>query len=364
LPPVQRVDSEGRHQPVFRPWPGEALDLKFDRPSAAKGASLTIDDIHYEATPGPRLVDATLRLELRTTTGGTQTIELPPGSVLKKLLVSGEQRPARLDGRKLAVSLRPGPQVLDIEFHRPGGLGTRFELPVVDVGRPFVNGAFSVVLPRERWLLLAGGPASGSVILFWGYVGVIVVVAFMLPRLRNSPLRGWEWLVLGLGLTQVSVLAALAVLGWLFLTKFRARYEPGSALRYNALQLIFVLLTLAAAAIVVTAAYRGLVLYPDMMVMGGAESRLNWYVDRSLSATPSAWIVSAPLFVFRALMIAWSLWAAWSFSRFMRAAYAAFTTGPIAMPFRLRRQPLTEPPGEPADRTTGAESPDKSTDQR
>jgi hypothetical protein len=160
------------------------------------------------------------------------------------------------------------------------------------------------------------------------------------------------------------VLAALAVLGWLFLTKFRARYEPGSALRYNALQLIFVLLTLAAAAIVVTAAYRGLVLYPDMMVMGGAESRLNWYVDRSLSATPSAWIVSAPLFVFRALMIAWSLWAAWSFSRFMRAAYAAFTTGPIAMPFRLRRQPLTEPPGEPADRTTGAESPDKSTDQR
>jgi hypothetical protein len=119
--------------------------------------------------------------------------------------------------------------------------------------------------------------------------------------------------------------------------------------------------TLAVAAIVVAAAYRGLVLPPDMMVTGGSEQHLKWYVDRAGPTTPTAWIVSAPMSVFRALMIAWSLWAAWSFTGWMRSAYAALTTGPVLMPIR-RARPFgvrtKDTVSEPADRIASIENKD------
>ena len=361
LPPVARMDAGGRYQPMFRPWPGEALDLGFMRPAAARGTSLTIDGVTVSLKPGPRLLDGDLHLEIRNSAGGTQKIELPPGAKLKRLRVDGEERAMRLEGRNLVVALRPGSQSLDIEFQRPGGLQARFQVPAIGLGREFVNGDLSVELPSERWLLLAGGPAWGSVILFWGYLGVIAVVSFMLTRVRGNPLKPWQWLLLGLGLTQVSVFGALGVAGWFFLTSFRSKHELRSPWLHNGFQLLFVVATLAVAAIVVTAAYCGLVLPPDMMVLGGSEQHLSWYVDRAGPMTPTAWIVSAPMFVFRGLMIAWSLWAAWSFTRWMRSAYAAFTTGRILMPLR-RTRPFDarsrDSVSEPADRTVHVENKD------
>jgi hypothetical protein len=359
LPPVARMDAEGRYQPLFRPWPGEALELGFVRPAAARGTSLTIDNVTVSLKPGPRLLDASLHLEIRNSAGGTQKIELPPGAKPKRLRVNGEERATHLEGRNLLVALRPGSEIVDIEFQRPGGLETRFQVPAVGLGREFVNGDLSVELPSERWLLLAGGPAWGSVILFWGYLGVIAVVSFMLTRVRGNPLKPWQWLLLGLGLSQVPLLGAVAVAGWFFLTSFRAKYEPRSPWLHAGFQLLLVGATLAVAAIIVTAAYRGLVLPPDMMVIGGSERHLSWYVDRAGPTTPTAWIVSAPMFVFRGLMIAWSLWAAWSFVRWMRSAYAAFTTAPVFMPLwrtRTFAASAKDSVSEPADRIENVKS--------
>jgi hypothetical protein len=43
----------------------------------------------------------------------------------------------------------------------------------------------------------------------------------------------------------------------------------------------------------------------------GGDELLRWYADRVEDATPSAWIVSVPASLWRALWVLWALWVAW-----------------------------------------------------
>src|SRR5439155_26234336 len=58
---------------------------------------------------------------------------------------------------------------------------------------PSVNVVVSTQLPPGRWILLAGGPAWGPAVLFWGYLAIVLLVALTLGRLPLSPLQPWEW---------------------------------------------------------------------------------------------------------------------------------------------------------------------------
>ena len=45
----------------------------------------------------------------------------------------------------------------------------------------------------------------GPTVLFWGLVVVLVLIARGLGRSRITPLRSWDWLLLGLGLSQAGI---------------------------------------------------------------------------------------------------------------------------------------------------------------
>lgn len=378
LAPVSHL-TEGRWEPRYRPFPGETLQISLPRPAASPGSSSTVDHVDYTVSPGTRLLDGKLALAIRSSTGGLQKLRLPEGAKLQQLRVDGAERAMRQVGRDVPIMLGTGDQRLEVDFQKPGGMSTHFRVPEISLGQPSVNVNVVVHMPSERWLLLAGGPSWGPAILFWGYLVVVVLVAIGLGRVQNSPLSTWQWLLLGLGMTQVSFAVPLIVAGWFFLLQYRRSLRIERPYFYNAVQVAVALSTLTVIILFGVTVYDGLVVRPDMQVAGAGSSneRLAWYADRASALLPAPWVLSVPLWIFRVLMLLWALWLAASVVRWLRKAWSSFSTGPLwidlhvfrTLGFGAARRPAVqgfpnepppqpEPEGPPPERVSPERTPD------
>ncbi|MFW6067225.1 MAG: hypothetical protein ACOC97_02725 [Myxococcota bacterium] len=348
-PPVAHVD-EGRWRPSFRPWPGEQLTWRFARPDAAPGRSVTIDAAELEVEPGVRLERSTLTLTIRSSSGGVQRIGVPGDARVQSLTVDGVARPFRQQGEAVDVGLAPGSQTVALEWQRAEGMGLVHRAPRVVLDRPVANARVAVRVPAERWLLGVAGPGWGPAVLFWSYLAVVLLFAWLLARVPGSPLRGWQWALLGVGLTQVHPAAALVVVGWLFALRWRRDRPPERAGVFDLVQVLLFFGTLAALGVLYVAVHRGLLVQPDMQVAGGgsSQSTLRWYVDRVSDALPASAVWSVPLWVWKALMLLWSLWLAWSLVRWLPWAWRCFSEGGL---WRRLRKPR---PASPAPATSPA----------
>jgi hypothetical protein len=168
----------------------------------------------------------------------------------------------------------------------------------------------------------------GPAVLFWSMVLVMGVLAWGLARMRWTPLGAAAWFLLGIGLAQASLASAAVVVGWFVVLAARQRF--GATLprvRFNLMQVILVLWTLAAAVALFGAIHSGLLGYPDMLIEGNGSngSRLIWYQDRLSGDLPHAWVISVPLYFYRALMLAWALWLARSVIQWARWAWGAYS---------------------------------------
>jgi hypothetical protein len=348
LAPTTHV-SAGQWSPTWHPWPGEKVTLSLRRPSGVEGQSLTLDGISLDVWPGTRLQKATLDLQARSSQGGPHTVTLPTAARVQVLQIDGRDEPIHQAERALTVNLAPGAHRVHVEWQEDGGLGTRAEAPDVNVGAPAVNVQFRVHLPEDRWLLFAGGPAWGPAVLFWGALLAAVLAAVLLGRLPMSPLPTWQWLLLAPGLVLVPPWTALVVVGW-FLAFERRRTKPSARpLGFDATQVVLVAWTVAFLASLYAVVHVGLLLEPDMQVSGAGSSGglLAWYVDRVDGALPRPWALSLPLWTWKALMLAWSLWLATGLVRWLPWAWRAFSAGQLWSPLRKKTPGVAVPPTAP-----------------
>ncbi len=346
IPVVHQQGAQEARTPLWRPWPGERVTIDITRPAGIPGQTLTVDHTVLEVTPGLRATDVTLTLVLRSSRGGQHVLTLPPNAVLQSVTVDGTVQPIRQEKDKVTLPTSPGAQVVVLTWRQTQGLGPRFVTPAVDVGAPNVNAEVTLHVPADRWVLFAGGPRTGPAVLFWSLFIVLTMVAVGLGRVRLTPLRSWEWLLLGIGLSTLHVVGAAVVAGWLLFLGWRQTYEPGlkwSAALYDVRQLLIIGWTFVAVALLAAAIYQGLLGSPDMQVMGNGSSNrlLRWFQDRSGSTLPSGWMLSVPLLVYRAVMLAWALWLALSLLRWVKWAWTAFSTGGA---WKLPPPPPPRPP--------------------
>lgn len=329
LAPVSHVDAKGRYAPEYRPYPKETLTINTARLPGAEGASVTIDQaqVHYE--PGARIESAEITLTVRTSRGTTEHLTLPKDAVLTRVSVDGADRPARLKDQRLELHLDPGAHRVSVTLQRPGGLTTTYRPFMLASGRPLTNVRTEVRMPPGRWLLYAAGPSWGPAVLFWGYLVVVMLVALLLGQLALSPLKTHEWLLLGLGLTQVEAPVALVIVAWLFALAYRERHWPAQRIVFNLTQIALGLLTVIALVSLSYAVHRGLVVQPDMQVRGmdSTDQLLKWYVDRTGGAFPDVTVWSAPLWFYKALMLLWALWLASRIIFVLRWGFTAMRAG-------------------------------------
>jgi hypothetical protein len=328
IAPVGRVSVLDRWAPTWRPLPGESLELVITRPDAVPGAALTLDNVAFAVRPGRRASTSVLRLALRSTQGGTHAIRLPDGAEAVLLVVDGQERPLPRPGEGLELPVIPGSQAVVVEWREQGHLTTRLIPRGPDLRSPAVNLNVSVTLPQDRWVLYASGPRLGPVVLFWATLLVLAGLALVLGRIRLTPLRALDWLLLGAGISLAQLWAGLLVAGWLFALGLRRRMTAETPRwRYNLVQTGVVLVTVLALVSLVAAVSQGLLGRPDMQILGNGSHAglLNWYQDRGGPGVPEVTVVSVPIWVYRILMLAWALWLARRLLDWLRWGWGGFS---------------------------------------
>ncbi len=331
-PVAQRSESD-RWLPTWRPLPGESLELSVSRPAAVPGRTLILDRVDFTVVPGRRVLDASLALTLRGTQGGTHAIGLPPGAVPTLFRVDGRELPLPGTGASgldspLQVPLAPGTQSVSIQWREPRGIGPILRPATPDLGSPAVNLDLAVQMPENRWVLFVQGPRIGPVVLFWGVLAVLAVLALALGQVRWVPLNAWDWLLLGIGLALAQSWVLVLVAGWLLALGLRRRLAAQAPRwRYNLIQVALALLTLGALAALVGAVSQGLLGAPEMQIMGnGSQGQwLRWYQDRGGPELPQVTAISVPMWVYRGLMLAWALWLAYRLLDWLRWGWEGYS---------------------------------------
>jgi hypothetical protein len=357
IPPVVGPADAPVRIPEWRPWPGERVELAIGRPEGIAGRSLTLVRSELGVVPGVRSTEVTLKLALRSSRGGQHTIVLPQGAELTSVTIDDLAQPIRQEGRKVILPVHPGAQRVVLQWQEERGISLVFRTPAVDLRSPSVNASTEVQVPQSRWVLLAGGPRLGPAVLFWSLLLVILLAAWGLGRVRLTPLRTRDWALLGIGLSQVPLVAAAFVAAWLLVLGIRR--ERGAGIRrdkvFDLFQLVLAMWTVIALGILFWGIQQGLLGHPDMQIAGNGSGAFNlhWYADRAGAVLPTAWVLSVPLLVYRLAMLAWALWLAMALLRWLRWAWESFTTDGGWRPwiwFRPKPVPPPLPPPMPEEK--------------
>src|SRR5262249_6762200 len=149
---------------------------------------------------------------------------------------------------RVTLAFPPGAHRADLAWHEPRGLSPLYRTPRVGLGVPSVNASTVVKLPEDRWVLLVGGPRLGPAVLFWGLLPALLLVAAGLSRLDLAPLRFRDWVLLGIGLSQINLVGAGLVAAWLLALGWRRGrgQEVRRTLLFDLLQILLVAWTLTA----------------------------------------------------------------------------------------------------------------------
>lgn len=334
VPAVRLLDEEGLWRPEWRPWPGEEEVISVTRPLAAPGPSLTINRVQRVLVQGERLCDETLNIQYRASKGGRQTVVLPAGAEVQNVTADGGAVPWSGAGEgEIAFPVSPGAHAVDIRWRTKREAGISTVAAPVDLKYPAANVDTRLQLPGDRWILSVHGDTPlGPAVLFWSYLAAIIIVAAGLGYAPFTPLAGWQWALLGLGLTQVDAETVFLAVAWILVLGIR-RNNPvmGGWFAFDFLQIVLVLLTLAGLSSLYEAIQTGLLGLPRMQVAGNGSSAFDlvWTMDRIKGAMPEPGVVSVPLYVYRAVMLAWSLWLAWSLLGWLKWGYAGFSAGGV-----------------------------------
>ncbi|MEJ2591902.1 MAG: hypothetical protein P8178_10955, partial [Candidatus Thiodiazotropha sp.] len=219
IPPVHQQDADGSRLPTWQPWPGESVSLTVTRPEAVEGSSVTLDQSSLTIRPGTRVTAYTLDFRIRASRGGQHRIRLPADAEIESIEIDGRRLTLRSEQGELALPVAPGEQRCNIVWRQPEGMATLWRSAPLSLGSDSVNAAIVAEPAQDRWVLWTTGPRMGPAILFWSLLFVVLLAALILGRATRAflPLSTLSWFLLGIGLTQVSLTAGLAVVAWFLL---------------------------------------------------------------------------------------------------------------------------------------------------
>ncbi len=343
-------EGAGELIPVWRPWPGESAELVIGRPEPVPGATVTVHRAKHAMELGDRQRTSTLELALTSSLGEDFLVALPTDAQITSLSLDGTDLPARMDGDRVVVPLRPGEQKLNIGWRTSVPLTSRAQVDTVTLPVESANIETTVGVPANRWVLWTDGPQRGPAVRFWTVLAFSLVAALFLGRLKGSPLRTVEWMLLAIGLTQVPLPAALVVVGWLFLLVWRGhpRFQDLAPVWFNLSQALVILATLGALGVLISAVAAGLLGSPEMFIAGNGSTAgsLAWYIDRAAAQLPSPSVQSVSVWWYRLAMLVWAIWLATATLRWLVRGWNAFTNGGAFRSMGKKATPPAVPPAQ------------------
>ena len=293
------------------------------------GSTLAFDAVNLAVTHGRRSSDAILRLNYRSTRGAQHVIKLPADAEVTAVAIDNQAQTLRAEGGALTVPILPGEHSIQIDWRNSGEMSLFTSTPNVDIGAPASNITMSLTRPKDRWLLGTKGPELGPAVLYWSELAALILFAMILGRVGLSPLTSRHWLLLGIGFSTFSWAALGIVAVWLLACGAREKWQPDvDWWRFNLIQVGIGGLTIIALLFIVTTLPAGLLGTPDMQVAGNNSygNVLGWFADRSISNLPVATAITVPLWVYKALILAWALWLSFALLRWLPWVWQCFSS--------------------------------------
>jgi len=327
----ENTDANDYRTFEFWPQPGETLTVRLARPAPVEGRTLLVENVQFVERPGARESEGTLDFSIRATRGGQIALDLPEDILFNHFSVNGRAEPIQADSGHLIVPVGGGEHEVSIGWRRPNDMNTVFHSMPLSFGVPQIaNVRVDVAPSRDRWILFVDGPQAGPAVLYWAELVVFALLAFVVSRLRLTPLRFHEWLLLGFGLSTWSWSVVVLVTIWLHAFRLRdAKLGETAPWLFNARQVLLAFLTIAALIALASAIPATLLGTPDMHIAGPqiGTSGLSWFVDSTTGALPVVTIVSVPLWAYKLVILAWALWLSISIPRWIRWAWSEYSKG-------------------------------------
>jgi hypothetical protein len=322
-----RHGNEGARVAEFHPRGGEQLTMMTTRPEASEGTTLAFDAVNLAISQGDRSSTTRLTLQYRSTSGAQHVLRLPPGAEVSEVRIDNRIEPLRTDGRELTVPILPGSHMIAVTWRQSEGVDSMAGTPEVDLGAPASNITMRLTLPQNRWLLGTSGPRLGPAVLYWPELAALILFALLLGRVSWTPLKTHHWLLLGLGFSTFNWPVLAVVVAWLLSAGAREQWRTRIPWwQYNATQALFALFTVIALLSIIVSLPSGLLGTPDMHVTGNGSTgnSLVWFADRSESALPVASAWSAPIWIYKVLILAWALWLSFALLRWLPWVWRSF----------------------------------------
>lgn len=320
-------DFYGARVAEFYPRAGEALTLSVTRPEATSGGTIAFDSVDMTVDVGARSRDTNLSLEYRATRGAQHVIRLPADAELTAVMLDGRTSPLRAQDGDLSLPILPGEHVISLRWREATEVGWREVTPEIDLGAPSGNIELTLNLPQNRWILATSGPRQGPAILYWSELVAMILFALILGRIPLTPLKTHHWVLLGLGFSTFSWGVLMYVAVWLLATGSRGKWDGDVRWwRFDLVQIAFAMVTISALLAILVSVPQGLLGSPDMQVSGYGSFRnsLSWFADRSTATLPDAAAISVPLWIYKALILAWALWLSFALLRWLPWVWQCF----------------------------------------
>ncbi len=333
--------------PSWSPWPGESVTLSVTRPEPVIGETTTVRAVRQETQFGAQRRTTTLTLNLEASVGREFPVGIEEGADIASLTLSGQSAPVRREGRSIILPVKPGEQEIVLKWHADTPLTTRAAAGTVTLPVESSNITQRLALPTNRWVLWARGPLQGPAVRFWAVLIGAIVFGWVLGGLQLSPLKRRQWMLLLVGLTQVPLVAGAGLVIWLFWLAWRgtdrAQRLPDAA--FNIGQVLLAAGVIPAVVVIAAVLRTGLLGSPTMFLLGEGSYRttLQWYQARGGMTLPQPEAISVSIWIYRGLMLVWSLWLALLLLRLTPKVWAMFTAGGLwrkPRPSPAPRQPV------------------------
>ncbi len=300
---------------TWRPWPGESVDISIKRPKGIKGSEVTVNQLTYEFKPSTHLAQGTITLSLNASKGGSKEIILPKEAKKINLMINGKQQFDPAKQNKVRLPIKPGENSFKITWQQDWKRSFSEKVPSITTDLQGVNVNQHFVV-GQRWLLWANGPAWGPAILMWGKLFFAFILAIILAWRPWAPLNTWQWFLLLAGLAQHHPTVWVISILWFAAFAVRQLYwhKVKSIMLFNLGQLALVGGTVIFLIFFTYIVQSNLLSSVDMQVSGNHSNtgQLKWYVDHLDFSQGSDHIMvySAPMWLWRVLMLIWALWFA------------------------------------------------------
>ncbi len=331
IPVIYHQRDGDNWQPEWRPWPGESVTINMSRPQGINGKTMTIDKSRLVLTPGEMITKAALQFNIRSSSGGQHIVKLPDDIILQTVSINNQNIPLQQIEQGLSIPVSPGNQIVEINWREDRGISTVFKSSKINLGDSSVNNTVSIKQGENRWVIFASGPTMGPAILFWGMFIVIILVAVILGRIKDTPLNTLHWMLLGIGLSASQPWAFVVIAACIFALRYRAsiNIKSMSNLKFNSFQVLLAYLMFFSIISLIGAIEEGLLGAPEMQISGNGsnEYMLNWYSDRINENMPISSFISIPVYVYQLMMLAWSIWLAFALIKWAMWSWKSFSKG-------------------------------------